>query len=350
MPSSGAAPVVVANFSQFRLEPHVQKSLQKAWTLSGGRPVNASHLLKGALLVARTDSSKAFQQLALLLPLPSIPDVKGTDIPPADLSALPLTKPLADSVHVAESFLKEKGGVWGRDYVTLALLAKDDSSLNDLAREASSSVQAIQDSWFYFLSSTQEHRTVESWQRWWRSAGVPLPEQTAPSGAPSNLLVWDPRAYPFPEIEEYAETIEKQGFCDFSWSTGNALVISPGGKVFLVKREDEPSGLVAVGEVQAAVTEAPQWDPVKQASGQTSPLAPVRWKALSREPFLVRARLENELGNLSSWLREPAGTLLPIDVTQKLEELWPRAWAEYLHGRRAVPAVDSRNWIARLDA
>ena len=350
MPSSPAAPVVVANFSQFRLEPHVQKSLQKAWTLSGGRPLNASHLLKGALLVARTDSSKAFEQLASLVPLPSLSDVKGTDIPPPDLSALPLTKALADSFQVAVSFLKEKGGVWGRDYITLALLAKDDSSLTDLASEASSSVQAIQDSWFHFVSSTQEHRTVESWQRWWRSAGVPPPAQTMPTAVPANLFVWDPRAYSFPKLEEYAETIERQGFCDFSWSTGNTPTISPGGKVFLVKRDDEPRGLAAVGEVQGTVTEAPHWDPVKAASGETSFLTNVRWKALSREPFLNQARLEIELGSFSSWLREPAGTMLPIDVTQRLEELWPRAWAEYLQDRHAVPAVDSRNWIARLDA
>ena len=296
MPTSAASPVVVANFSQFRLEPHVEQSIQKAWTLSGGQPLNASHLLKGALLVAKTTSSKAFKQLASLVSLPSLADQTRADIPPADVSALPLTRALADSVQVAVSFLKEMGGVWGRDDVTLALLAKDDSSLTGLASEASSSLQDIQNSWFYFVSSTQEHRTIESWQRWWRSAGVPLPAQTTPAAVPSNLFVWDPRTYPFPKLEEYAETIEKQGFCDFPWSIGIALDISPGGKVFLVKREDEPDGLVAVGEVQGSATEARHWDAAQDASGQTSLLAPVRWKALSREPFLVGHALTTNSG------------------------------------------------------
>src|SRR5262249_5244137 len=44
------------------------------------------------------------------------------------------------------------------------------------------------------------------------------------------------------------------------------------------------------------------------------------------------------LGDLSSSLREPAGTLLPIEVTQRLEELWPRAWSDY-KTRRAVPVA-----------
>jgi len=72
--------------------------------------------------------------------------VGGTDAL-VSLSALPLTKALADSVNVAVSFLKEKGGVWGRDYVTLALLAKDDSSLTDLASEVqpvSRNLRAVQ--------------------------------------------------------------------------------------------------------------------------------------------------------------------------------------------------------------
>jgi hypothetical protein len=350
VPSPATPPVAVANFSQFRLGAHPQKSLQKAWILSGGKPLNASHLLKGAVLVARTDPSTALKQLTSIVSLPKLQDVKGTDIPPADLSALPLTKALADSFHVAVSFLRETRSVWGRDYITLALLAKDDPSLIDLASEAGSTLRAIQDKWFQFVSTTKGHRSFESWQRWWRSAAVPLPAKTAPSGVSANLLVWDSRTYPFTELEAYAKTIEKQGFCDFSWSMGNASVVSPGGKVFLMRREDEPRGLVAVGDVQGTVTEAPQWDLGKKASAQTTPTTNVRWKALSREPFLDQARLENELGSLSKWLHESAGTVLPIEVTQRLEELWPRAWAEYLQNRFVVPAVDPRNWIARLDA
>jgi hypothetical protein len=96
MPATAPAAVIV-NFTKYKLEVHVQKSLQKGWSLSGGQPLNASQVLKGALLVGRTDRSKAFQKLASLLPLPNLPDVKATDIAPADLAALPLTKPLADS-------------------------------------------------------------------------------------------------------------------------------------------------------------------------------------------------------------------------------------------------------------
>src|SRR6516164_4343608 len=120
---------VVVSFTKYKLEPHVQRSLEKAWALSGAQPLNAGHLLKAALLVAESTRSKAFLKLASLLPLTILIDVKPTVVGPADLAALPLTKPLADSFEVAEAFLKDKNAIWGRDYVTLALLAKDDPSL-----------------------------------------------------------------------------------------------------------------------------------------------------------------------------------------------------------------------------
>jgi hypothetical protein len=91
--------------------------------------------------------------------------------------------------------------------------------------------------------------------------------------------------------------------------------------------------------VEGTVEEAPHWDPAKRASGERSLLTNVRWTALSREPFLGQARLDSELGDLSSSLREPAGTLLPIELTLRLEELWPQAWADYRKTRRAVPAA-----------
>lgn len=103
-------------YGSFKLEIHVKNSLQTAWALAGGRPLNANHLLKGALLEARTRRSKALLKLASLLPIPNLANVKPTDVPPADLAALPLTKPLADSFSVAEGFFKDKGVVWGPPY------------------------------------------------------------------------------------------------------------------------------------------------------------------------------------------------------------------------------------------
>jgi hypothetical protein len=345
---------VVVNFTQFQLETHVEKALRRAWALAGGKPVTASHLLKGALLVARTDQSAAFLRLRSLLPLTSLQDVKTTEGPPADLAAMPLVNPLAESFSVAEGFLGDKKTVWGRDYVTLALLAKDDPSLGDIAREAGSDIDAVRRAWFDFVCASDQRRTPDAWQRWWRGAGVSstTEEKPTPVTTPAYLLTWNPIRYPFPELDGHAQTVKAGGSTVIRWSTGNRRSMSRGERVFLLREGPDNRGLVGVGEVDGDVVEAPHWDENERKDGRTSLLVDVRWTALSREPFLDLSSLIQETGDASVWSSPSGGVALEPVVTQRLEEAWRRAWARHLHGLRddRLPEIEPRQWIARFDA
>jgi hypothetical protein len=348
MPASAPASAVVANFSQFRLEKHVEKSLQKAWSLSAGRPLSAGDLLRAALLVGRTDRSKAFDKLAALLPLPQLTHERGaTDIPPADLAALPLTKPLADSFIVAAPFLKDKAAIWGRDYITLALLAKDDPSLAEVAREAGSSLQAIVGGWFEFVCSSSSRRTRNDWQRWWRAAGVALQTEEPTAAKPAYLLTWDPKEFPFPELMDRIHQIEDQGFTNFEWETGDGRKMSPGERVFLLRQGADPRGLVGVGEVQGRRVRG-RLDP--DETQQHKLLTETRWTALSREPFLDLPLLTRETGESQVWSSRASSIQLDPALSQRLEEIWPRAWAEHMRGLHTLPDIEPKEWIARFDA
>src|SRR6266446_3686675 len=351
MPTS-VSTAVVANFSQYKLEIHVQRAIQKAWVLSRGRPLNAGHLLKGALLVGQTIRSSAFQKVASLLPLSTLQDVTVTEIPPADLAALPLTKPLADSCSVAESFLKDKEIIWGRDYITIALLAKDDPSLAEIANEAGTNMQAILPAWFEFVSSSGKRRTRDAWQRWWRGAGVALAtEESKPTKASSAfLLTWNPKLFPFPDLQHHIEEIEKKGSSIVRWSTGNRRSISADTRVFLVRQGEEPRGLVGVGNVASDVMEAPHWDETKRKEGAKSLLVDVRWTALSREPFVDLPSLIQQTDESSVWSSQASGIQLQPALTQRLEEIWPLAWAEHVRHLHALPDIEPKEWIARFDA
>jgi Skp family chaperone for outer membrane proteins len=351
MPTS-VSTAVVANFSQYKLEIHVQRALQKAWLLSGGRPLNAGHLLKGALLVGRTVRSSAFQKIAFLLPLTNLEDVKVTEIPPADLAALPLTKPLADSCSVAESFLKDKDIIWGRDYITIALLAKDDPSLAEIANEAGTNMQAILPAWFEFVTSGGKRRTRDAWQRWWRGAGVALAtEESKPTKSSSAfLLTWNPKLFPFPDLQHHVEEIDKKGFSTVRWSTGNRRSISTGTRVFLMRQGEEPRGLVGVGNVTSEAMDAPHWDETKRQEGAKSLLVNVRWTALSREPFVDLPRLVRQTDESSIWSSRSSGVQLKPALTQRLEEIWPHAWAEHVRNLHALPDIQPKEWIAPFDA
>lgn len=81
MPSAQPASAIVINLSRFRLELHVQKAIGMAWRLSGGRPVDAGHLLRGAMIVARTRRSQAFSKLVSLLPLSDLSEPPSAGVP-----------------------------------------------------------------------------------------------------------------------------------------------------------------------------------------------------------------------------------------------------------------------------
>jgi len=350
MGSSARAAVVVANFTQSKLETHVEKALQKAWLLSGGRPLNASQLLKAALLVGRTDRSEAFVKLASLLRLSDLSDVKTTELPPANLAALPLTRPLADSFLIAEPFFKDQGALWGRDYVTLALLAKDDPSLAEMIRDAGSSSVAVLDDWYFFVSSSSKRRTADAWQRWWRAAGVPLPTQITQASQQAYLLTWNPKEFPLADLNYRIDEVEQQGSSVFPWRLGNRRSIPKGARVVLMRQVSEPRGLVGVGEVHGDVQEDSGGDRKTKDEGGKSASVDVRWTALSSEPFLDLNRLAQETGDSQIWSSRASGVKLPLAVSQKLEEIWPRAWAERTQNLHATPGIEARRWIARFNS
>src|SRR5262249_43060401 len=228
--AQSSAAASVANFTQFKLERHVERSLQRAWFLSGGHPLDAGHLLKAALLVGRTIRSAAFDKLASLLLNPSrelasalsaAPElnVEATDVPPANLAGLPLAGALADSFSVAEAFLKDQGTIWGRDYVTLSLLTKD---LAERIGVSISETATLRDDWYRFVSSSEARRTQYDWQRWWMAAGVLLPYgETSKLSRNSYIFAWDPLESPSPALNRSIEDVESRASSVFPLGLGN---------------------------------------------------------------------------------------------------------------------------------
>lgn len=295
---------LTVNFSQFKLEAHVRRAMQRAWALAGARPVNAAHLLKAAILESRSTKSTALTKLANLLPLAQLADVNLAQVAPADLAALPVVMPLHLSFHIAEGFFKDffkdkdKNTIWGRDFITLALLAHRDDSLTQLANEASVSLDAVRDQWYNFVVQGGQRHTRDSWQRWWRAAGVRLPSGEKTARAGGYLFTWDPQQYAFSELDHHIEQLLQQHATNFTWSTGNQREINHGARVFLMRQgTDSGGGLVGVGEVNSPVKEVPHWDPAKAKEGLKSLIVDIRWQALSRQPLLPLATLAQQTGN-----------------------------------------------------
>ncbi len=352
MKSKGVVSARVINFSQFKLENHVADAIQLAWKLSEGRPIDASHLLKGVIFIGRSGRSVGFEKLGSLLRVPEtqVPEYAG---PPANTSALPVVTPVAKSFSVAEPFLLDQSSVWGRDFVTLALLCND-ATLAELANKSDTDLSTVRNEWLDYLTQTDTHRTSEEWAKWYRAAGVATTFDTPQDASAAYLLTWNPGPahYPFPELEKRVSELQEKGSTEFGWSTGNRRSVDQGARVFLLRQGVEPRGLVGVGEVIGEVQERDHWKPEKAAAGKKSLIVEVRWTALSREPFLSLSRLIEISDDKQLWSRQSSGTEIPADVWARLEESWPGAWARHQKGldEDYLPELEARNLIANFNA
>jgi hypothetical protein len=305
-------PVVAADFTQYKLNGHVQEALQYAWASASGGPLDARNILTSVLEVR--SNSAAFRQLSTLLARISLGSAKSKKPSPVSLSTISLTKPLADAFTAAEPFFRNKG-IWGRDYITFALLAKDDPSLDQIARESGSSAESLRALWYEYVTTSGKHRTREEWNRWWNAAGLSIPYTFTDNGAQAFLFTWNPHIYPFPDMAAKIDEVQRRGWSIFSWGMGNRRSIPPDSRVFLLRQGDGPRGLVGIGNVHGEI----QQDPKQNNPASVN----VRWTFLSREPFISLKELIEKTGEKELWAARASGVQLPAQIFEVLEKLIP---------------------------
>lgn len=349
--SQAVLPAIVIDLGGYQLERHVRRAFQEAWQRAGGGPLSAGHLLQAAIHIG---GSEAFATIARLLPVADPSPPASTKLAPPNLNAIVFGRPLADAFSVAEGFLAaNKRAVWGRDYVTLALLA-DDPSLDELAGLAGTSVGEVRASWREFVRASGLHRSPEEWDRWWNAAGALPPGTTDDAGAAPDayLLTWNPSRFPESEMAERVEARGDDGSVTFGWSSGNNRSMKVGDRVYLV-RQGEPSrrGLVGVGTVAAAPEERPHWDRQRRAGGDTSLIVEVRWEAIATTPMVELSSLVTLTGDSKLWASRAGGVGVDPAVRDRLEGIWRAAWERHTHGLAPalVAGLEPRRLIARFD-
>lgn len=160
-------------------EAHVSQALRNAFGLTDGKPIGATDALIGALLQATSarSPSAAFAWLRERFKGfdPSAYPLKRKM--PKRRNIWPVTPTLADSYSVAEQFLS-KGGMWGRDYITIALLTQSDPVLERFVEAHGMSLAQLRDDWFRFVLKGT-HRDHSQWSAWWEAGKIPIPTTAA---------------------------------------------------------------------------------------------------------------------------------------------------------------------------
>ena len=159
------------------LEPHVEEAFRNAWSHAGAQPIGPGDALLGTLTqAAGTKSpSKAFGWLCKYFPKFD-PDAYrvGKELP-TDVSMLPLTSPFGTSYTIAKQFLGSSR-IWGRDFITIILLAEPDPTFNQLVKEQGITLTSLRDDWFAFVTAGKD-RNRRKWHEWWEAAGISSPEK-----------------------------------------------------------------------------------------------------------------------------------------------------------------------------
>lgn len=172
------------DLSRFNVQRQVRAALHAAQTISQGEPLSAHDLLISALIVDSGNSS-GFAKWASFFPegarrqfgvrsLESAPELE-----PVDVNSF-----LEGSFETAQGFFAKDDQIWGRDYITLALLATEDPSLGEIASIANRSIESLRDEWFWFVSSDGNFADHRPWVQWWAERGLPIPELSA--GSPQS--------------------------------------------------------------------------------------------------------------------------------------------------------------------
>ncbi len=311
------------SLSNASLERHVEQALKIAQALADFQPVNARHVLLAVLIASSSTGSGAFKKLASLLPVrpPENMDALSRDASREKMVDIALAPPLIEAYATVERFLAGGRRVWGRDLITTALLAMD-PSLRDIASEAGKSLDWLRDQWFAFVTSPDEAEHGTQWEKWWHTAGVPLPaERTISLTNDCYLLSWDNKPG---DLSGYAATlrrIELEGCALLKWNVGD-YGAKLGDRVFFMRHDGNREGICGWGQI---VSE-PFNQPVRKQSSidaGSAASANVLCHFLSEEAELPLDKVVKVTDETALWSKKDNGLPIPPDAAQKLiDTLW----------------------------
>jgi 5-methylcytosine-specific restriction enzyme A len=141
---------------------------------------------------------------------------------------------------------------------------------------------------------------------------------------PTFLLTWNPRKWPWDDLEEDIRTLRESGELVSTWSCGNSRRPKAGDRFFMLRQGVEPRGIIGAGWLASDSYTAPHWN--RDSPGRTTQHVDVIFAELYHpvvDRILVRDRLVREEPlSLVNWSTQSSGIQIRDDAAWELEELW----------------------------
>jgi len=143
------------------------------------------------------------------------------------------------------------------------------------------------------------------------------------------LLTWNPNRWNWPqkELERLSRRTSQSKKVRDGWSTGNNKNLSKCDRIFLLRQQKEPMGIMASGTVTSRVYEQSHWDKTKRSKSKKSNhvdidfdtvLDPHDWPLLATDS-LKRLPVRKQL-----WSTRSGGVEIFSDEAKTIEAAWKK--------------------------
>jgi len=355
---SDAIATVEFQLADLDAEPHVVEALRLAASLSAG-PCSAGDVLLAVVLNSASAGSKAFQAFRSYLPGKLDAKVAGT----GKIESVRLTSKLSESWTETGFWTTESPRIWGRDLITIALLAEHDPTLAHFCVDAGVPIDFLQDQWFRYLFSNTNRENPPDYRKIWESVNVPIPEMRLQGQYPNAYLATLRAEVPAgPRHPINFSLVGNRGYASVD---GLALInrqyLKSGDKIYLMAGNQAETRIIDVGTVYetAAASFASQADP-------STPLEfGIEWHVVGSPnpdhidaadfpPIVDHPTLLAVDEELATWSWKTTGLRLHFEVERELEYLCSDAiletasspTPEILHYAKTLSDLDHKNdWI-----
>lgn len=131
------------------------------------------------------------------------------------------------------------------------------------------------------------------------------------------LYTWNPKRWTWVDQADAIYRINNGDQYDMYWSCGNTKKITVGDIFFLMRLGEDPKGIIGCGYISSAPYELPHWDAEKAAEGKTALRTDLYFKALSEQPIISLASLQERYPNYK-WTPEAGGITVPEPIASEL--------------------------------
>ena len=145
----------------------------------------------------------------------------------------------------------------------------------------------------------------------------------------SWLLVWNPTRFDLGRLKKELKELRQKGSTKFLWNCSRTKGIEAGDRVFLMRVQAEPRGLVASGYAAGFPEEHPHWED----EGKVTNYVPVKWEWFDPVPLIFREELDEPQFAGVKWSPRGSGIRIKGEAADNLE----REWVARLEAKRLKP-------------